>query len=413
MRRLAATLLLAFAALVAACGGRGRDLVVGAVYPTAGGQGPGGIEEERGVLLAAELANAAGGVAGRRIRVVAEPADAAEGAPEAVRRLVHARATVVLGSYGSTISRAAAAEAARRGVVFWETGAVGMLDVGDAAGRLVFRFPPTGSSLGRNAVVFVRDRLLPALGEHGRLRFAVAYVDDVYGRAVGSGALEEIRSSGLSLAGVFPYGIAGFDADGLAARIGAARPDVLVVAAYLEDAVAMRRALVARRVRLVAGIGTSSSYCMLEFGQALGPDAVGLFASDKPSGDVIDPARLSPEAARTLERARDAYRRRYGEPMSAAALSGFAAAWALFHHVLPRASSLRPEAVAAAARAVRLPEGSLPNGSGLAFAPPGSPDAGANLAATSVIWEWVAPGVRAVVWPPAFATHPLVPLRPR
>ena len=41
------------------------------------------------------------------------------------------------------------------------------------------------------------------------------------------------------------------------------------------------------------------------------------------------------------------------------------------------------------------------------LAPPGSPDAGDNRAATSVIWEWVAPGQRAVVWPAAFATQPL------
>ena len=35
---------------------------------------------------------------------------------------------------------------------------------------------------------------------------------------------------------------------------------------------------------------------------------------------------------------------------------------------------------------------------------PGSPDAGANLMATSVIWEWVGVDQRAVVWPPQFAT---------
>jgi len=41
-------------------------------------------------------------------------------------------------------------------------------------------------------------------------------------------------------------------------------------------------------------------------------------------------------------------------------------------------------------------------------APSGSPEAGANLRATSVIWEWIRPKTRAVVWPPAFATHPIV-----
>ncbi len=56
---------------------------------------------------------------------------------------------------------------------------------------------------------------------------------------------------------------------------------------------------------------------------------------------------------------------------------------------------------------MHLAPGTLANGSGMDLIPPGQLDAGDNRAATSVIWEWVAPGRRAVVWPPAFATHPL------
>ncbi|MGZ4109804.1 MAG: hypothetical protein ACXVP7_08985, partial [Actinomycetota bacterium] len=53
--------------------------------------------------------------------------------------------------------------------------------------------------------------------------------------------------------------------------------------------------------------------------------------------------------------------------------------------------------------------GSLPNGSGLRFGAPGTPNAGDNLAAASVIWKWVSPGYAAVIWPPAFATQPMDP----
>jgi hypothetical protein len=149
---------------------------------------------------------------------------------------------------------------------------------------------------------------------------------------------------------------------------------------------------------------------MPAFGQQLGPDAVGLFASDKPdAGDVPDGV-LAPDGAGTLRWARQEYQARYHEEMSAPALSGFANAWALFHYVLPAAGSDDVPAVADAALAVRLPLGTLPNGSGVALAGPGEPDAGANRAAASVIWEWVGVGRRAVVWPPGFATHPVVVL---
>ena len=94
--------------------------------------------------------------------------------------------------------------------------------------------------------------------------------------------------------------------------------------------------------------------------------------------------------------------------MSAAALSGFANAWALVGHVLPASPTLAPADVAATALRLKLPAGTLANGAGLDLAGPGQPDAGENRAAVSVIWQWVDARTQAVVWPPAFATRPLV-----
>jgi hypothetical protein len=100
--------------------------------------------------------------------------------------------------------------------------------------------------------------------------------------------------------------------------------------------------------------------------------------------------------------------------MSAPALAGFSAGWALFHDVMPKAPASTPEAVADAARATQIPSGGLPNGSGLQLAPPRSPDAGANLLAASVIWQWVGVNRRAVVWPPEYATQEAraIPIEP-
>ena len=42
-----------------------------------------------------------------------------------------------------------------------------------------------------------------------------------------------------------------------------------------------------------------------------------------------------------------------------------------------------------AARSIDAPKGSLPNGSGLRFGAAGTPEAGWNLQAESVIWQWV------------------------
>ena len=98
--------------------------------------------------------------------------------------------------------------------------------------------------------------------------------------------------------------------------------------------------------------------------------------------------------------------------MSAAALAGFSGAWALFRHVLPEAGLARP-----GRRGCGGPPGQgagrrPAHGSGLEFAPPGSADAGANLRAASVIWEWTEVNRREVTWLPQFATALIATIRP-
>jgi branched-chain amino acid transport system substrate-binding protein len=413
MRAIAALLAaVAGAAVISsvACTSAPDPIRVGAVYPLSGSQGPGGRDEYRGVRLAVDLTNADGGVGGRPIQLDALDVAGADAAPGAVDALADRGVAILLGSYGSTISQLAAAEADRRGMLFWETGAVGSM--APPGGDRFFRVAPSGRLLGAAAVSFEADRLAPLFGRRAAsLRFAVASVDDVYGTAVADGAVRRIRQLHLPFAGRFTYDARHLDADAVIRRIAAVEPDVLFVSAYVQDGIALRRAMVREGLHLLSNIGTSSSYCMPAFGLTLRADAVGLFASDKLDGEYVNPAGLTPAGRALLDRARNAYEAAYHTDMSAAALAGFSSAWALFSSVLPAAASTTPEAVAVAARSVRIPVGGLPNGSGLAFAGAGSSDPGANLRAMSVIWEWVRPGVRAVVWPPRFATSPVEPIR--
>jgi len=413
MRLLRPLALLVVVVLAAACTGEPPEPVrIGAIYPLSGTQGMGGIDEYHGVRVAADLVNAEGGIDGRPIMLDQVDVPEADAAPGAIRALADRGVHLVLGSYGSTISSPAAAAATGHGSLFWETGAVGKL-AGAGGGDLVFRVAPTGGLLGRGAIRFVADQLAPRLHRTASsLRFAIAAVDDVYGAAVADGARDELRQRGLKAVADVAYDPRHDDPAKVVARVGAARPDVLFVVAYLEDGVALRREQVRQHLPLLASIGTSSSYCMPAFGALLGRDAVGLFASDKPDTHGINPTGLAPDARKLLERADAAYRRANGHSMSAAALAGFSGAWALFRYVLPAASSQAPADVAAAARRTRVPAGSLPNGSGIEFAPPGGVDAGANVRAASVIWEWTKVNQRQVTWPPQFATAPIAALRP-
>ncbi|HXJ66034.1 MAG TPA: ABC transporter substrate-binding protein [Actinomycetota bacterium] len=399
-------------ALVAsACGsgngassGSTAPIDVGAVYPLTGPDRAGGLEELRGVRLATDLVNASGGVDGRQVRLHAVDTPTTDALPGAIAGFRSDGIQVVLGSNGSELSDSAATDAFDAGMVYWETGAVGEMS-GDASGRLAFKVAPSGLVLGSSGIAFIVDQMASRLHrDPASLRFVVVNVDDRYGATVADGALQEIAKRHLTLAGRFRYGVTNFDPAPLVRRIEAARPDVLFVASYIPDGVALNRELVRQRVPLLANIGTSSSYCMPEFGDELGPMAVGTFATDKPDGESLNEQGLTPEGRDLLHRAQQGFRSQYHEDMSAPALAGFSAAWALLHDVMPNASNLDADAIAHAALGVRLPTGSLPNGSGLEFSGPGSPQPGSNLRALSVIWEWVGVRQRAVVWPPRYAT---------
>lgn len=413
MRR-SALLLVAIVVMTVSCTSSpsSEPIRIGAVYPMSGAQGPGGVDEFEGARLAAQLVNADGGVSGRAVELVPIDTPSADAAPGAIAQLHANGVRLVLGSYGSTISAPAAEAAARRGMLYWETGAVGEMS-GRGAGNLVFRVAPTGAILGRNAIAFVADEYAPVLGvDPSRLRYAVTLVDDAYGNAVAQGALDELATRGLRLVGAFAYDPRAVDMRAFVRRLGASRPDVVFVSAYLHDAITMRREMVRQGLDVLVGIGTSSSYCMPRFGSTLGEDAVGLFASDKPASNALNERGLTPTGRALLERAQAAYEERFDGSMSAAALAGFSGAWALLHDVLPGAERATPAAVAASANAVDLPQGSLPNGSGLLFGEPGTVTAGANVLATSVIWQWQAPGEHAVVWPPRYATSRIERLDP-
>ena len=403
------TLALTVALVAGGCTAGADDdaVTLGAIYPTSGRQGPGGAEEANGVRVAVELANERGGIRGRPLRLDLVDVDRGDAAASAMETLRRRGVDVVLGSYGSTISAPAAAAAQRSGMVLWETGAVGLIGADAGAGESFFRMAPMGAGLGRAAVSFVRDQLSGLLGVTGPLRYAVAYVDDAYGKSVGLGAAAEARASGGELVGTFPYSVRGLDAEALVRSIAATQPDVLFVSAYLDDGIALRKAQVSQGLHLKASIGTSSSYCMPSFAAALGPAAVGLFASDKPDAGEVNVDALGPAARDVLAWGRQRYRERHGAEMSPAALSGFANTWALVGHVLPAAAGPKAAAVAEAARFLKLDQGSLPNGAGLDLAGPGADDAGENRRAVSVIWQWVDSRTQAVVWPPPFATRAL------
>src|SRR5467141_3357669 len=243
MRRLV-LVSLALLVVAAACGHSqsppSKELVLGAIYPLSGPQAPGGKEELAGVKAALQVARSSGALKSP-IRLDVVDATTPEAASAAVDHLVRDdHVSAILGTYGSTLSAAASARAEELKTVYWETGAVA--DPITAQRHYVFRTVATGSALGRMAVTFTHDVLVPRM-KLSAPRVVIVRVDDVYGRSVGGG--EETLASGLgiSVVDVIEYDPHAYDAAVIASRVAADHPDFLWDVSYLDDGVAIWQAL--------------------------------------------------------------------------------------------------------------------------------------------------------------------------
>jgi len=403
---------LALAVVAAACGESqakpSNAIVLGAIYPLSGSQAAGGKEELAGVKAALQLAQSSGAL-NMPVRLDVVDANTPEAAVAGVDHLVRDdHVPAILGTYGSTLSAAAAARAEELKTVYWETGAVA--DPITAQRHYVFRTVATGGALGRIAVTFTHDVLIPDYKLQAP-RVAIIRVNDIYGRSVGGGEQALAASLGINVVDVIEYDPRMYDAPAIATRVAADHPDFLWDVSYLDDGVAIWQALLNQHVAVKAAVGTSSAFCMPEFGRRLGGGAIGVYAADKPDAD-ISAAALSPGGLAQLDQARAAYARdNGGASMSIPAVAGFVGGWTLLHDVLGRMPGIATsESIRAAALNVDVPVGDSINGGGVRFGAAGSLDEGQNTRAAAVVGQWQAVGVMKIVYPPAYATgSPLAP----
>ncbi len=390
-----------------------KTIKIGALFPLSGQQAPLAQQEYAGVRIARDFVNADGGIAGKPIELLARDLTTREDAEARVADLEEWGAKIIIGTYSSSLSMPASQAAARHGLVYWEAGAVADQVTGQGL-PLVFRVGATGRNLGAMSSHFTAEVLAPRLHRQpSELRMAIVQESDAYGTSVGSAARDQAVREGIRVVAMITYEAAAPEWPRVLSEIRAARPNILVLASYIPDGVSFRKAMLADDLHVDALIGSTMAECGPEFGALLGADAIGVFASDRPTAG-FNPAALNPVGRATYERFAAAYRKAHHSDPTEEAMAGFTAAWALFHEVLAgaaRVHDLSPNGIARAARALDLEEGTLPNGAGLRFA--STREAlGQNLRAASVIWQWQGIRQSVTVYPPVFATAEpiLIPL---
>ncbi|MFI5225096.1 MAG: ABC transporter substrate-binding protein [Candidatus Limnocylindrales bacterium] len=447
-------LALALGLVAAACSGAPSTsppaavpIRIGAVFPLDGNAATLAGQELRGVRIAADLVNADGGVHGRPIVLDVQDLESRDDAPAVMATLRRDGVEAVIGAYSSDLSIAASQAASEAGLVYWEAGAVADQLTGQGL-PLVFRVGASGTNLGSNSARFTADELAPRLGTTpAGVRLAIVNADDAYAGSVAAAAAATAAASGLPVVARVSYDLSLPDWPRVMATLAASRPDVVILASHIPDGIAFRQAMLAAGLHVRALIGSTMAECDPDFAGELGADAIGIFASDRPTGGFqagaldttartvydrlatawsADPAgptnppmglggyggygagSSGPDGSPAADEGYQLTGPDLGPPGSGPTeegLSGFSAAWVLFHDALPtvKDGAIDADGIAAAARALDLPEGSLPNGAGVRFSTDPA-TLGQNERAAAVIWQWQAVRSYQFVWPATYAT---------
>jgi branched-chain amino acid transport system substrate-binding protein len=385
-------------------------LRLGALFPLTGIQAPLAADEYRGVQIAQQMVNQAGGVNGRQIELDTRVLNDPTGAQAAVSSLAGDHVPLILGTYSSALSIPASQAASNAGITYWEAGAVADQVTGRGLPG-VYRVGANGATLGDNSGMFAATQIAPRLHKPAaQTRVAVVYESDAYGSSVAQAAISTANNYGMPVVATIPYNAYMPDWTPVMATLQTTAPDIIILASYILDGSAFRESMLAAHIHVGALIGSTMAECYPDFGNIIGADAIGVFASDRPDG-WVNYDLLNGEAKTATDQFNDAWKAQTGGAPTEEGLAGFTAAWTLFHYVLPRASALTPAGINSAANSTVLPSGSLPNGGGLRFATSGL-SRGQNLDAIGVIWQWQAIHHEVTVWPPAYAWGPIkfVPL---
>jgi branched-chain amino acid transport system substrate-binding protein len=368
-----------------------QEVRIGALFPFSGTLALLGDEGFRGLELAVEERNAAGGLAGRPLRLVrGDAADQAHAVAEARRLMGAERVAAIFGTTASPASFAATQLAEVQGIAYLELGALSD-SITERGFRGVFRTSARAAEHGAVAVEAVQEVLAPAWGADPRaLRIALLHEDGLDGQGVAAAQEAEIRRRGLQQVERIGYAARSAEFPPMVQRLRGAGAEVVLHAARQNDILAFFRALEEAGWRPRMVIGAGGGYSLSDTARSIGPAFEGVMNVDVPQFAVND--AFAPGAAAFAE----TYKRRFGaDPRSGHSLSNFVGAQACLE-AMQRAGGTDRDRLRTALLATDVAEGGCANGWGLRF-----DERGQNTRARALLMQWQ--GARQVTIFPADA----------
>lgn len=353
------------------------EVKVGAVYPFSGALALLGQESFRGLELAVNEINEAGGLNGEKITILkADAVDPTQAVSE-TKRLTSEGIAAVFGSYASGISYAATPVAELAGIPYFELGAVAH-KITTRGYKYLFRSNPNTSVYGVAVVDALHDTIAPGMGMNkDDIIIGIIHEDGPYGTDVAATEKQRADELGYKVAEVLPYSAKAVDLSSLILRLKGAKVNVVLHTAYQNDTILFFSQSKTAAFNPDIIIGAGGGYSLADTAKAIGADINGVFDLDFPQ------ASINPEGAPGLDKFLDEYKKAYkSEPQSGHSLANYVGAKAFFE-AMETADSTDPDKIRAAVLAYEKPAGLTANGWGFKFG-----EDGQNNASTFYLMQW-------------------------
>ncbi|MCF8040825.1 MAG: ABC transporter substrate-binding protein [Desulfarculaceae bacterium] len=355
-----------------------KELLIGALYPRSGPLALLGEESWRGAEIARMVRNESGGIDGKKIVFAnGDCSDVAAARSEAERLIEKDDVGLIIGSYSSSRSMAATEVAARKGIPYFELGAIANA-ITKRGYSTVYRTNSTAAMFSKSQVGFIVDYIAPAIGKKAKdIKVSVAHEDSDYGTSVAASFKGLAEKAGLQVVSIEPYASSSSDLSPVVFRLKKADPDVIVLVCYANDAILLGRQAAEFKLNKPF-IATGGGHSLQSFAKALGKNSDGIFNVDFTQYDVN--TKFTPGLTKFLELYRKTFKE---EPRSGHSLTNFMGANVVFDIIQKAGGTLNPEKIRKAAMSVDIPLGKTANGWGVKF-----DENGQNVRAAAFVSQW-------------------------
>ncbi len=363
-----------------------EPLPIGALFPFSGTLALFGDECFRGLELATDEQNGAGGLFGRPLKLIKGDAVDANAALSEVHRLLGPeRAAAIFGTFASPLTLAASPVAELAGAPYFELGAIADA-VTDRGFHTLYRACPTSAAFATLSVDLIADMLAPRWNiKPAALRVALLHEDGLYGTTVATLQQGRCQERGLNVTDNLAYSATTNDLGSAVQRLRGAEATVVLHAGYQNDVLLFYRTMKQAGWLPRMVIGAGGGYALADTANTIGADFDGTINVGFP------PYAINHAVAPGLADLEAAYERRYGgKPRSGHSLAAYVGG-RLFLEMLARAGGFDKEKVQEAIRTTDIDPNRMSNSWGAKF------DAkGQNARAFPVIAQWLGGTLRTV-----------------